>query len=147
MKTRIIISVFFIYSILILTSCDYYYAHKIKQNRGDTMGKVIGTEEGARGGFGLVYTFQVNDKIYKGRYNTMMWRYEDKFKGKEFPVVYYKDKPKYNLMIVNFPDFIDWNIPYEKKYYWTYKCVDIGEIYWLKHQDQIPQELKGTEPL
>lgn len=141
----IILISLFVLNIIRIVYVSVNTEKKIKANRGNTVGEIIEVEEDGRGCAGLVYSYQVKGTTYQKRSTTSICKCEKKFKGKKFPVVYNKDNPKYSLIIVSLPDFIDWNILYEKKYYWSYKCISLGDVFKIQHQDQIPDELKGTD--
>ena len=103
-----------------LLSCNH--AKQISKNPDFTIAKILETPDCGKSGFSLVYKYKVNNIVYIGE-EAVFSNCREKFIGKYFPVVYYKENPKHSILIVSFKDFQKWNLPYPDSLKWTYECT------------------------
>jgi hypothetical protein len=101
---------------------DYNYRRKqliLKQNAQKTIGKIVNSTSGYRGGVEIDYEFVLNGNLYTGGTKILVSnKHANAFIGKHFPVVYDSINPKNSMMLImpseyemfNFlyPDSLEW---------------------------------------
>lgn len=93
---------------LILYLYDLHQYETICANPMLTKGCVMRECKGSKGRNYIIYTVAIHDKYYLNKYHT---RRTD-LKGHCFPVVYARDNPDYNVMLIYKSDYEYYNIPY-----------------------------------
>jgi hypothetical protein len=112
----------FILSIIFFLSCQ---VKEIKENKGITIGKIIGKLDCAKGGYDLTYKYTVGNKNYKNFASTTIYkcRFDNTFKGKYFPVLYSEKNPQKSFMLLIPQDYKNWGYPFPDSLNWVKDCI------------------------
>jgi hypothetical protein len=103
-----------------------YSCTNIREDRGNTIGIITKKNIGYRGGYSLIYRYNVNGKNYEvdnGRFNWIC-DFETTFQGKRFPVVYAKKDPSCSLILITPDDYANWGYQFPDSLDWVRKCFN-----------------------
>jgi hypothetical protein len=114
-KIAIVALVFSIIAFAIVKNCNR--DSKLKSNHNISNGRIVDVLDRAKSGFGVEYTFLVNNKEYQGS-TILIVRSRDGLIGKNVPVIYWPDNPNINRLLffsydwekynLQFPDSMNW---------------------------------------
>ncbi len=110
----------YLFIILLFISCNH--SQEIKTDPVYTIAKVVETRSDGKGGFSLIYKYSVNGIEFKSE-RVKFFQCENKFKGKFFPVVYYRKNPKHSILLVAPRDYFSWGRTFPDSLEWVYDCT------------------------
>jgi hypothetical protein len=109
--------------ILFIASCKN---SEIKQNKGITIGQIIGSRKDYRSNsYMLNYSYSVNNKkIFGESGRTVSQANLNQFMSKYFPVAYSTINPEKSFLIVSPENFKNWGIQFPDSLYWVKDKLD-----------------------
>jgi len=121
-----IIFIAFAVSTCFLMIRGIFLDRKMKKEGKITTAKIIDYKLGYRGGISFIYSFNTDGEKIVGKKSFMelVSNRPADFLNKSFPVIYLKDNPSYNYLLLSrysfnkfgilFPDSLKWVIKFEK---------------------------------